>query len=255
MTSADQLPLQDRVSIITGSGRGLGAATALRLAQAGSHIVINDLDHENAQKLGSKIENLERKVWISRHDVSDYQSAHDLVLEVKQHFGRIDILVNNAGITRDSMLHKLTEEKWDEVIRVNLKGTFNMGQACAKVMIEQKSGKIINLSSIAARGNIGQTNYSASKAGVIGLTSTWALELARYNINVNAIAPGFIDSVLTQRMPLEVKDKFIQRIPLKRIGQPEDIANLVYFLVSNEASYITGQILHCDGGLSTGVTF
>jgi 3-oxoacyl-[acyl-carrier protein] reductase len=255
MTSADQLPLQDRVSIITGSGRGLGAATALRLAQAGSHIVINDLDHENAQKLGSKIENLERKVWISRHDVSDYQSAHDLVLEVKQHFGRIDILVNNAGITRDSMLHKLTEEKWDEVIRVNLKGTFNMGQACAKVMIEQKSGKIINLSSIAARGNIGQTNYSASKAGVIGLTSTWALELARYNINVNAIAPGFIDSVLTQRMPLEVKDKFIQRIPLKRIGQPEDIANLVYFLVSNEASYITGQTLHCDGGLSTGVTF
>lgn len=223
MTSADQLPLQDRVSIITGSGRGLGAATALRLAQAGSHIVINDLDHENAQKLGSKIENLERKVWISRHDVSDYQSAHDLVLEVKQHFGRIDILVNNAGITRDSMLHKLTEEKWDEVIRVNLKGTFNMGQAFAKVMIEQKSGKIINLSSIAARGNIGQTNYSASKAGVIGLTSTWALELARYNINVNAIAPGFIDSVLTQRMPLEVKDKFIQRIPLKRIGQPEDL--------------------------------
>ena len=255
MTSANQLPLQDRVSIITGSGRGLGAATALRLAQAGSQIVINDLDRENALKLGSKIENLGRKVWISCHDVSDYQSAHDLVSEAKQHFGRIDILVNNAGITRDSMLHKLTEEKWDEVIRVNLKGTFNMGQACAKVMMEQKSGKIINLSSIASRGNIGQTNYSASKAGVIGLTSTWALELARYNINVNAIAPGFIDSVLTQQIPLEVKDKFIQRIPLKRIGQPEDIANLVYFLVSDEASYMTGQTLHCDGGLSAGVTF
>lgn len=255
MSDKNLFPLHNQVSIVTGSGRGLGAATALRLAKAGSHLVVNDLSYENAVKVASEIERLGRKVLISQHDISDYSSAYALVAEVKNQFGRIDILVNNAGITRDSLLHKLTEEKWDEVIRVNLKGTFNMGQACAKVMMEQKSGRIINLSSVAAHGNIGQTNYSASKAGVIGMTSTWALELAKYNIQVNAIAPGFIDSVLTQQIPSEVKDKFIQRIPLKRIGQPEDIANLVYFLVSNESSYITGQTIHCDGGLSAGVGF
>jgi NAD(P)-dependent dehydrogenase (short-subunit alcohol dehydrogenase family) len=152
------------------------------------------------------------------------------------------------------MLHKLSEEKWDEVIRVNLKGPFNMGQACAKMMMEQKYGKIINLASVAYLGNIGQTNYSASKAGIVGMTSTWALELARYNINVNAIAPGFIDSVLTQQIPAAVKEKFIQKIPLKKMGRPEDIANLISFLVSDEAAYITGQCIHIDGGLSTGIS-
>ena len=190
---------------------------------------------------------------MSSHDVSSYTAAQELVKEAHNRFNRIDILINNAGITRDALLHKLSEEKWDEVIRVNLKGTFNMGQACARIMMEQKSGKIINLSSVAAKGNMGQTNYSASKAGVVGMTSTWALELSKYNINVNAIAPGFIDSVLTQQIPSEVKEKFIQKIPLKRIGQPEDIAQLVCFLVSDYASYITGQTIHCDGGLSAGI--
>jgi 3-oxoacyl-(acyl-carrier-protein) reductase len=246
--------LKDKVAIVTGSGRGLGAATALKLAEKGCDLVINDISAENAKSVAAEVEKLGRKSLVSTHDVSDYKSAYALAEEVKSKFGKIDILVNNAGITRDAMLHKLTEEKWDEVIRVNLKGPFNMGQACAKIMMEQKSGRIVNLASVAYLGNIGQTNYSASKAGVVGMTSTWALELSKYNINVNAIAPGFIDSVLTQQIPPEVKEKFVQRIPLKRIGKPEDIANIIAFLASDEASYITGQCFHVDGGLTAGIS-
>ena len=252
--SNSQQSLLNKVSIVTGSGRGLGAATSLRLAREGSDIVVNDINLENAKSVASEIEGLGRKVLVSTHDVSDYSKAYDLVSEVKSKFGKVDILVNNAGITRDSMLHKLTEEKWDEVIRVNLKGPFNMGQACVKVMMEQKSGKIVNLASVAYLGNIGQTNYSASKAGVVGMTNTWALELAKYNINVNAIAPGFIDSVLTQQVPAEIKEKFIQRIPLKKMGHPDDIANLIFFLVSDSSAYITGQCIHIDGGLTAGIS-
>lgn len=252
--SQSKQSLVDKVAIITGSGRGLGAATALKLAYEGSHLVINDLNEDSAKAVAAQVEKMGRKTLISLHDVSDYKSANSLVEEVKAKFGRVDILVNNAGITRDSMLLKLTEDKWDEVIRVNLKGPFNMGQACARVMMEQKYGKIVNLSSIAYLGNVGQTNYSASKAGVVGMTRTWAVELSRYNINVNAVAPGFIDSVLTQQIPAEVKEKFLQRIPLKRIGQPEDIAQLIAFLVSDHSSYITGQCIHIDGGLTAGIS-
>jgi 3-oxoacyl-[acyl-carrier protein] reductase len=245
--------LGNRVAIVTGSGRGLGRATALRLAREGADLVINDLGAEGAKEVAMEVEKLGRKVLVSGHDVSDYKSANALVDEAKKKFGKIDILVNNAGITRDSMLTKLTEEKWDEVIRVNLKGPFNMGQACAKQMIDQKSGKIINLASVAWLGNIGQTNYSASKAGVVGMTRTWALELSRYGISVNAIAPGFFDTILTQQIPDEVKQKFIQRIPLKRVGNPEEIAALVAYLASDESSYMTGQVLQIDGGLSVGI--
>ena len=247
------LRLLDKIAIVTGSGRGLGAATAIRLARDGAHVVVNDLRTEDAESVTAEIKKLGRKTLVSSHDVSDFKSANSLVNEAKSEFGRVDILVNNAGITRDAMLHKLSEEIWDEVIRVNLKGPFNMGQACAKLMMEQKSGRIINLSSVAWLGNIGQTNYSASKAGVVGMTRTWALELSKYNINVNAIAPGFIDSTLTRQIPAPIKDKFIQRIPLKRMGAPEEIANLVSFLVSDEASYITGQCIQIDGGLSCGI--
>lgn len=244
--------LGNKIAIVTGSGRGLGAATALRLAQDGAHVVINDLNADNAKSTAAEIEKLGRRILVSTHDVSDYKSANALVDQVKAEFGRVDILVNNAGITRDSMLHKLTEEKWDEVIRVNLKGPFNMGQACAKLMMEQKYGKIVNLASVAWLGNIGQTNYAASKAGVVGMTRTWALELARHNINVNAIAPGLIDSALTQAIPAEVKEKLIAKIPLRRIGDPKDIANIVAFLASDESSYVTGQCIQIDGGLTTG---
>jgi 3-oxoacyl-(acyl-carrier-protein) reductase len=244
--------LQDRIAIITGSGRGLGAATALRMAREGAHLVINDISAEAARETAAEIEKLGRKAMVSTHDVSVTTQAQALVAEAKQTFGRVDILVNNAGITRDSMLHKLTEEKWDEVIRVNLKGPFNMGQACAKVMMEQKYGKIVNLASIAWLGNIGQSNYSASKAGVVGLTRTWALELSRYQINVNAIAPGLIDTQMTQAIPAEVKEKFIAKIPMHRMGKPEDIAAIIAFLASDEANYITGQCIQIDGGLTTG---
>jgi 3-oxoacyl-[acyl-carrier protein] reductase len=244
---------QNKVAIVTGSGRGLGAATVLRLAAEGADVVINDIREDDARAVAKRVEELGRRTLVSTHDVSDHAAANALVDEARKRLGRIDVLVNNAGIIRDAMLHKLTEEKWDEVIRVNLKGPFNMGQACARVMMEQKYGRIVNLASVAWLGNIGQTNYSASKAGVVGMTRTWALELARYNIGVNAIAPGLIDSALTQAIPDEVKEKFTQRIPMKRIGSPEDIANLVAFLASDEASYITGQCLQIDGGLSAGV--
>lgn len=246
--------LNGRVAIITGSGRGLGAATAIRMAHEGADVVINDLSLESAKTIAAEVEKLGRRALVSGHDVSKTADANALVEETKGKFGKIDILVNNAGITRDSMLHKLTEEKWDEVIRVNLKGPFNMGQACAKVMMEKNYGKIVNLASIAWLGNIGQTNYAASKAGVVGMTRTWALELSRYQINVNAIAPGLIDTQMTQAIPAEVKDKFINRIPLKRIGKTDDIAALVTFLASDEANYITGQCIQIDGGLTCGIS-
>lgn len=244
--------LNDKIAIITGSGRGLGAATALRMAGEGAHVVVNDISGDAAKEVAGQIEKLGRRALVSTHDVSNTAQANALVDEAKKTFGTVDILVNNAGITRDSMLHKLTEEKWDEVIRVNLKGPFNMGQACAKVMMEKKYGKIVNLASIAWLGNIGQTNYSASKAGVVGLTRTWALELSRYQINVNAIAPGLIDTQMTQAIPAEVKEKFINKIPMRRIGKPEDIAAIVCFLASDEANYVTGQCIQIDGGLTTG---
>lgn len=246
--------LLNKVAIITGSGRGLGAATALRMASEGADIVINDIGADAAKATAAEVEKLGRKVMVSTHDVSDTASANALVAEVKRIFGKVDILVNNAGITRDAMLHKLTEANFDEVIRVNLKGPFNMGQACAKIMMEQKSGKIVNLASIAWLGNVGQTNYSASKSGVVGMTKTWALELSRYQINVNAVAPGLIDTQMTQAIPSEVKEKFIGKIPMRRIGKPDDIAAIICFLSSEEANYVTGQVIQVDGGLTTGTS-
>ena len=245
--------LSERVAIVTGAGRGIGAATALKLAREGAHVVINDIQVENARAIASEVEKLGRKSLVSSHDVSSHSAAAALAEETRSKFGRIDILVNNAGITRDAMLHKLTEENWDEVIRVNLKGPFNMGQSCAKVMIEQKFGRIINISSVSWLGNVGQTNYLASKAGLVGMTSTWALELARHGITANAIAPGFIETHLVQQMPPEIITKLVNRIPLKRMGKPEDIAYAVAFLASDEAGYISGQCLHVDGALSVGI--
>jgi 3-oxoacyl-[acyl-carrier protein] reductase len=245
---------ENKVAVITGSGRGLGAATALRLAREGAHVAVNDLNAENVAKVAKQVEELGRKVLVSTHDISQHGAAKALMDEVKSKFGRLDVLVNNAGVTRDAMLHKLTEEKFDEVIRINLKGVFNCAQAAAAHMVAQSSGRIINLASIAALGNIGQTNYSASKAAVIGMTRTMALELSKYSITVNAIAPGLFESALTQAIPPEVKEKFIQRIPMRRIGNPDEIGALVAFLGSDEAAYLTGQTFFIDGGLSVGVS-
>lgn len=244
----------EKVAIVTGSGRGIGEAIALRLAKDGMNLVINDLDRENAKRVAQAVHALGRKALVDTNDVSNHSAAATLVAQAKSQLGRVDVLVNNAGIIRDSLLLKLSEEKWDEVIRVNLKGPFNMGQACAAIMSEQKSGVMINLASIAWLGNVGQTNYAAAKAGVVAMTRTWALELARYGIRCNAIAPGLIDTVMTQGLPAEVKEKFIHKIPLRRIGQVEDIANAVAFLASDQAAYISGQVLHVDGALTTGVS-
>ncbi len=244
--------IQGKVSIITGSGRGIGAETAKKLAQAGATVILNDINEEAVASIRMEIEKIGAPSMSSTHDISSHRQAADLAQEVKSRFGRIDILVNNAGITRDALLNNLTEEKWDEVIRVNLKGPFNMGQACAREMMEQKYGKIVNIASVSLNGNIGQSNYAASKSGLTGLTGTWALELAKYNINVNAVAPGFVDSALTKKIPEDIKNKFVERIPFKRMGRPEDIANLVAFLVCDNSSYITGQCITIDGGLTTG---
>ena len=247
------LPLHDRVAVVTGAARGIGAATALRLARDGAHVVVNDISADGAKGVCDEVRSAGRRALASVHDVSVKKEADALVREALSEFGRIDILVNNAGITRDAMLTKLTEEHWDEVIRVNLKGPFNMGQACAGPMMERKSGSIVNIASVAWLGNIGQTNYSASKAGVVGMTCTWALELARYGIRANAIAPGLVESVLTRQIPPELRDKFLKKIPLGRIGEPSEIASLVAFLASDASSYVTGQVIHACGGLSVGI--
>lgn len=247
-------PLLGKIALVTGSGRGIGAATALRLAQEGADILVNDIQAGGARETAAAVTALGRRSWVSTHDVSDYEQTQELAALLKRECGGVDILVNNAGITRDAMLTKMSEAQWDEVIQVNLKGPFNIGQACAKFMVEKKAGRIINIASVSWLGNIGQSNYSASKAGLVGLTRTWALELSRYGIQVNAIAPGFVVSALTQKMPPDVLDKFTQRIPAKRLGQPADIAGLVSFLAGPDASYMTGQCIQMDGGLSVGAS-
>lgn len=251
---ASTLPLLNKVAVVTGSGRGIGAAVVLKLAQLGADVVINDVAAEKATAIGNEVFVMGRKFLVSAHDISSAESARRLVDEAHKRFGHVDILVNNAGITRDAMLHKMEESDFDEVVRVNLKGVFNMGQACARIMIEQKSGRIVNVSSVSALGNIGQTNYAATKAGVMGMTATWSLELAKHGILVNAVAPGFVDTLLTQQMPYEVKQKLIAKIPLKRMAQPEEIAGLIAFLCGPDSSYVTGQTFTVDGGLTTGIS-
>jgi len=244
--------LKDRIAVVTGSGRGIGEAIAMKMAEEGAHVVVSDVMVDDAERVAEAIRGMGRRALVVKTDVSNKESVQAMVDRTLQEFGRLDILVNNAGITRDALLHKMTEEQWDAVIAVNLKGVFLCSQAASRPMVEQQYGKIINISSRGMLGNVGQANYSASKAGVAGLTRTLALELARYNINVNAVAPGFIDTPMTQAIPDKVKEKFISSIPLRRIGQPRDIANVVTFLATEEASYVTGQVIFVCGGRSIG---
>ena len=242
--------MKDKVAFVTGAGQGIGREIALAFAQEGSDVVIGDINPESADKTRQDIEVLGRRALAFDLDVTDYAKVEEVVNKILDKFAKVDILVNNAGITKDNLLLRMSEAEWDAVIKVNLKGTFNCTKAVSKVMLKQRSGRIINVASIIGIiGNAGQANYAASKAGIIALTKTAAKELASRNINVNAIAPGFIQTNMTARLSEELKQKMLAAIPLNKLGSPADIAKGCVFLASEEASYITGQTLVIDGGM------
>ena len=244
--------LKDKVAIVTGAGSGIGAATARRLASEGAAVVCADAVGENAEKVAAEIQSAGGKAAGVRCDVSKKAEVDAAVKKALDAFGGLQILVNNAGITRDGFAKKLDEAKWDEVMAVNLKGTFLCCQAAMIPMMEKNYGRIVNTASIAVLGNPGQANYSASKAGIIGLTRTLALELSRNQVTVNCVAPGATDTPMFKNVPDDIKQKIIGSIPLKRMAKPEEIAALHAFLVSDDAAYITGQVVFCDGGSSVG---
>ena len=237
-------------AIVTGGARGIGREIALALAKSGANIVIADLISEEAQKTADEIKSLGSKAIALKTDVTSLKDVENMIQAANNEYKSVDILINNAGITRDALLMRMKSEDWDFVLKVNLTGAFNCLKSAAKFMVKQRKGKIVNISSIVGfTGNIGQANYSASKAGIMSLTKTAARELASRNITVNAVAPGFIDTEMTQNLNEKIKEKLKEQIPFGRLGMPEDIANCVKFLVSNEASYITGQVIHVNGGM------
>lgn len=242
--------LAGKVALVTGSARGIGAAIALKLAQAGCNLVISDIDADGSEATAAKIRDMGRDAVAIKADVSKLDQAEMLVKESIEKLGKIDILVNNAGITRDNLMMRMSEAEWDSVIAVNLKGTFNCTKAVMRPMMKQRSGKIINISSVVGvMGNAGQVNYSASKAGVIGLTKSVAKELGSRNVQVNAVAPGYIETDMTKELADSAKEAFLTIIPLNRAGQADDVANGVLFLASSLSDYTTGQVLHVDGGM------
>ncbi|MFN3315605.1 MAG: 3-oxoacyl-ACP reductase FabG [Raineya sp.] len=245
---------QNKIAVVTGSAGGIGKAILTRLAKEGARGIIWDVQNELAQTTAQELQNQGHKAeFIAGVDVRNLVSVEAGVEQVLSKYGRVDILVNNAGIIRDASLRKMTAENWQAVLDVNLTGVFNCTKAVSQTMIEQKYGKIISLSSIVGfTGNFGQSNYVAAKAAIIGLTKTWAKELGRYQINVNAIAPGAIDTNMFASVPPEHQKTFLDKIPLGRIGKTEDIANLCAFLASDESSFITGQTIIIDGGGSLG---
>jgi 3-oxoacyl-(acyl-carrier-protein) reductase len=240
----------DKNALVTGSGSGIGRSIALLLAESGANVVINDVSQKDADATAQEIQLLGRKSLSMTASVSDRDDVQAMFEQIQSQFGGLDILVNNAGITRDGFLMKMTEDQWDQVMDVNLKGVFNCCQSAARMMSDKQYGKIVNIASASAQmGNIGQVNYAASKGGVISLTKTLAKELAQFNITVNAVAPGFIETPMTAKVPEKVKDHLIRQIPLRRAGTPEDVAQAVCFLASDAAAYITGQVLSCNGGM------
>lgn len=252
--------LENKVAIVTGSGGGIGRATALRFAKEGASIVVCDVDAASVSETAKLVTDAGGKAISVSGSVSHRADAQKMIDAATSQYGRLDILINNAGITRDALtvrvkdgdIKMMTDEQWDAVLDINLKGVWMMSQLAAVQMIKQKYGRIVNTASVAALGNIGQANYSASKAGVIGLTKTLALEWARFNIAVNCIAPGGVKTRMTAAIPENVMTDLIGRIPLKRMAEPDEIAVVHAFLASEEASYITGQVVWVDGGVTVG---
>lgn len=244
------IDLQDKTAIVTGSARGIGAEIAVVLAKAGCNVVISDIDEQGSLQMSEKIKALGRDSIAIKANVSVLSEAEALIEQTKEKFGRVDVLVNNAGITRDNLVMRMSEAEWDSVITVNLKGAFNCIKAATRTMMKQRSGKIINISSVVGvMGNAGQANYSASKAGVIGLTKSVAKEFGARHVQVNAVAPGYIQTEMTKDLPDAAKEQFLTLIPLQRAGEANDVANAVLFLASELSDYITGQVLHVDGGM------
>jgi len=243
--------LDNKVAIVTGGARGIGAKIAERFAEQGARVAVVDIDQAAADDLAKAF--IEKGADAAAYgvDVSNTDAVKDLVVEVVKRFGRVDVLVNNAGITRDGLLLTMSERDWDSVIAVNLKSIFNFTKAIARPMIKQKGGSIINISSVVGLfGNAGQFNYSASKAGVIGATKSAAKELASRNIRVNAIAPGYIQTAMTDKLDEKARSKLLEVIPAKTLGQPSDVANAALFLASELSTYVTGEVLRVDGGMA-----
>ena len=243
---------EGKVAIITGAGRGIGKAIAERLASEGADVVICDVDKEAAERAAEEIRSkYSVKAIAISADVANEGDVNSMVEETIKNFGRVDFLINNAGITRDSLLLRMSEEEWDKVIAVDLKSVFLCTRAVIRHMMRQRFGRIVNISSvIGLRGNVGQANYASAKAGIIGFTKSAARELAGRNITVNAVAPGYIQTEMTERLPQEVKEEMLKQVPLGRPGLPDDVAGVVAFLCSEDASYITGEIIRVDGGMA-----
>lgn len=242
------MKLQDKVAIVTGAGRGLGKGIALKLAAEGARVVIADVS-DDAALAAEEIKESGYEASYFKGDISDPEQVNALFDYTLNTYGTLDIMVNNAGINRDAMLHKMTIDQWDLVLKINLTGTFLCTQRAAQLLREKEKGAIINISSASWLGNIGQANYAASKAGVIGLTKTASRELAKKGVTCNAICPGFIDTDMTRSVPEKVWDIMIAKIPMGRAGKPSDVANLVAFLASDEANYITGEVMNVGGGM------
>jgi 3-oxoacyl-[acyl-carrier protein] reductase len=242
--------LKEKVALITGGARGIGKQIALTFAKAGAHIVVWDVNLAGTEELAREIEGAGRTFLAQEVDITNYEKVTEGVNKILDKFKKVDILINNAGITRDQLLMRMGDSEWDAVLKVNLKGTFNCMKAVSRIMVKQRSGSIVNIASIIGIiGNPGQANYSASKAGIIALTKTIAKELASRNINVNAVAPGFIQTEMTAKLSEELKEKMKAAIPLGRFGSTQDVAALCEFLASPEAAYITGQTIIVDGGM------
>lgn len=243
--------LEGKFALVTGGSRGIGKAIVLALAKAGANVAINFAGNvKAAEEVAAEVTALGRKAFLLQADVADNAACTDMIDKMIAEFGRIDILVNNAGITRDGLLMRMKEEDWDAVLDTNLKGVFNCTKATIKYMMKQKAGKIVNITSVVGvMGNAGQANYAAAKAGCIGFTKSVAKEVASRGITVNAVAPGFISTDMTSVLPEKVVEEMAAGIPLKRAGEPDDVAKAVLFLASDDAAYITGQTLHVDGGM------